>query len=82
MALERAEPPSDPALPVMWSQCASCRDQMNREDFTAWAAMYAKWADGSGLTCSRCQQGRHGECIYSGCACSAPQDHAARRAVA
>lgn len=76
MALERAEPPSDPSLPAMYSQCASCRHQMNHEDFLAWAAMYAKWADDSGLTCRRCTAGRCPECRYARCAC-AHRGHAA-----
>ena len=80
MALERAEPPSDPALPAMWSQCASCRDQMSHEDFAAWAAMYAKWADDAAPTCKRCQAERCGECVYPGCACQSPQPHPARHA--
>jgi hypothetical protein len=70
MALERAEPPSDPKLAVMWSVCASCRDQMDREDFTAWAAMYSRWADDSGLVCKRCQGKRCDECVYPACACT------------
>ena len=57
MALERAEPPSDPSLPAMYSQCASCHAQMSREDFTAWAAMYAAWADDCALVCRRCKGG-------------------------
>ena len=69
MALERAEPPSDPSLPVLWSTCASCRDQMSQPDFAAWAALYASWADGSGLTCQRCVNGDCRECVYAGCAC-------------
>jgi hypothetical protein len=80
MALERAEPPSDPSLPAMWSQCASCRDQMSHEDFAAWAAMYAKWADDAAPTCKRCQDERCGECVYPGCACPAPHAHPARHA--
>lgn len=70
MALERAEPPSDPSLPAMYSQCASCHAQMSREDFTAWAAMYAAWADDSALVCRRCKGGRCRECTYSRCACA------------
>ena len=80
MALERAEPPSDPALPAMWSQCASCRDTMSHEDYIAWAAMYAKWADDAAPTCKRCQAERCGECVYPGCACQSAQPHPARHA--
>jgi len=79
MALERAEPPSDPALPAMWSVCASCRATMSREDFIAWAAMYAKWADSARRACRRCELGLHGDCVYQRCACDSP-DH--RRAAA
>jgi len=80
MALERAEPPSDPSLPAMWSQCASCRDQMSHEDFAAWAAMYAKWAEDMALTCKRCQGERCSECVYPGCGCQSAQPHPGRHA--
>lgn len=70
MALELAEPPSDPSLPAMYSQCASCHAQMSREDFTAWAAMYAAWADDQALVCRKCRLDRCGECTYPRCACA------------
>jgi hypothetical protein len=71
MSLERAEPPSDPSLPVQWSVCATCHDHMSQPDYAAWAALYASWADGSGLTCQRCSNGDCRECVYAGCACTA-----------
>lgn len=71
MALELAEPPSDPSLPAMYSRCATCRDEMSREDFVAWSAMYAAWADEHGHTCRRCALGKHRQCIYDRCACAA-----------
>lgn len=82
MALERAEPPSDPSEEAKHSRCAACRHEMTREEFTAWAAMYAKWAQGvPGLSCRRCQSGRHDECAWKACACRAsehqPQNAAA-----
>jgi hypothetical protein len=70
MALEMAEPPSDPSLPAMYSRCASCSATMSREDFTAWAAMYAAWADDLALTCRHCKAGRCGQCTYARCACA------------
>ena len=70
MALELAEPPSDPSLPAMYSRCASCHATMSREDFTAWAAMYAAWADDLALVCRRCKAGRCGQCLYGRCACA------------
>jgi hypothetical protein len=69
MALELAEPPSDPSLPAMYSRCASCHAQMSREDFTAWAAMYAAWADEQALVCRKCKADRCAECSYPRCAC-------------
>lgn len=78
IALEMAEPPSDPRTPAMYSQCASCRAQMSREHFIAWSAMYAKWADDSGLTCRRCQNDNCPECAYAACACPSPAPHRRR----
>lgn len=69
MALERADPPSNPHLAAMHSRCASCEDTMDRETFTEWSAWYAAWADRANLTCRRCAQGRHGECAYDRCGC-------------
>lgn len=79
MSLERAEPPSDPKRDAMWSQCCvpSCRHQMTKKDFDAWAAWYARWASSSGIDCRRCQQGRHEECQWRACACSAAGHSAA-----
>jgi hypothetical protein len=71
MALERAEPPSDPSQPAMYSVCASCRHTMDLDEYREWSAWYARWADGAGLECARCQLGRHAECIYAGCQCLA-----------
>lgn len=69
MALERAEPPSDPSLPAMYSRCASCHAQMSREDFLAWAGMYAAWADDQAMVCRLCKAARCTECAYARCAC-------------
>lgn len=70
MALERAEPPSDPNLPVMKSRCASCGDTMDDAEFAAWAKLYAKWADSAGLpSCKRCQDDRHEQCAWPVCPC-------------
>jgi hypothetical protein len=81
MALERAEPPSDPSRPAMHSRCAECRDEMDEAQFHAWADMYASWARSvPGLSCRRCQAGRHGECAWDACECRAgghPACHAA-----
>lgn len=73
MALERAEPPSDPAQPAMHSRCATCRHTMDRKTFTEWAKWYAAWADRAGLTCRRCQftPPRCDECAYPRCMCRA-----------
>jgi hypothetical protein len=70
-ALERAEPPSDPKREAMWSHCGSCQHQMDRKDFDQWAKWYSTWADRMGLSCRRCQLGRHAECAYGKCACGA-----------
>jgi hypothetical protein len=76
MALERAEPPSDPERPAMHSKCASCRHEMTREEYDAWVAMYRSWAEGTpGLACRRCQNGDHGQCAWGRCACRA-REHA------
>ena len=81
MALERAEPPSDPKTPAMKSRCASCGDMMDVDEFTEWAARYAKWAGSAGLpACRRCQRGRHDQCAWQACPCRAaghPAEHAA-----
>lgn len=84
MALEQAEPPSDPAAPVMHSRCASCKHEMTREEFAAWAAMYKSWAESvPGLACRRCQKAvsaddpaLHRQCAWDACACRA-SGHAA-----
>lgn len=69
MALERAEPPSDPSAPAMHSRCASCGHTMDRQTYCEWAAWSAEWAKRMNLTCRRCAQGRHDECVYDDCAC-------------
>ena len=72
MALELAEPPSDPSLPAMHSRCAACRDEMTREEYDEWAARYARWAQSAGtFPCSRCRLGRCGECRWDACQCRA-----------
>lgn len=78
MALERAEPPSDPALPEMYSRCASCHDEMSPKDYRAWSDWYAGWARGADLTCHRCENGAHDQCEYRGCACPDTGPHPAR----
>lgn len=83
MALEQAEPPSDPAAPAMHSRCASCRHEMTTEEFRAWAAMYKSWAEAvPGLTCRRCQKSDHAQCAWPACACEAAEGHPRRRAAA
>jgi hypothetical protein len=67
MALERAEPPSDPSREAMWSRCAQCHATMTLKEFREWAHWYAGWADKAGLTCKRCTYGRHDECVYRQC---------------
>lgn len=70
MALERAEPPSDPNLPAMKSRCASCGDMMDDAEFKIWVDMYAKWADAAGLpACKRCQDDNHEQCVWPACPC-------------
>ena len=71
MALERAEPPSDPAMPEMFSRCASCHHMMTRAEYQDWAGRYAGWARSVSLSCRRCQLGRHEECVYGKCECQA-----------
>ena len=73
VALERAEPPSDPSLAAMHSRCAACRDEMDREEFSQWADMYASWAHGAGIqVCRRCslKEPRHAECCWHACSCT------------
>lgn len=72
MALERAEPPSDPSAEVKHSKCALCKDEMDREEFGQWAEMYASWARGGGVReCRRCSLGMCGECCWHACSCAA-----------
>ncbi len=72
MTLERAEPPSDPALPAMHSRCPECRDEMDRDTFAQWADTYAQWARGAGIReCRRCALGNHGYCCWDQCTCAA-----------
>lgn len=84
MALERAEPPSDPSLPAMHSKCAACRDEMDRDEFAQWADMYASWARGAGIqVCRRCSlaEPRHDECCWHACSCD-EAEHPRRPAAA
>lgn len=78
IALERAEPPSDPGRLAMHSRCASCQHEMDRATFLEWARWYGAWADGATLTCSRCEKGRCDLCVYPRCGCQGAQ-HAMRR---
>ena len=72
MALERAEPPSDPGVPAAHSKCALCKDEMDREEFAQWADMYASWARGAGIqVCRRCSLDRHADCMWAQCSCAA-----------
>jgi len=72
MSLERAEPPSDPKRPADHSRCADCGDVMDRKTFDEWVSWYQGWAKAAtGLTCRRCQGGRHDECKWDACACRA-----------
>jgi hypothetical protein len=70
-ALERAEPPSDPAREAMYSVCWSCRHHMDLDTYRAWAAWYSRWADGARLECRRCHLGMHETCEYGRCQCEA-----------
>ena len=82
MALERAEPPSDPGLDANHSKCALCKDEMDREEFARWAEMYASWAHGAAIgQCRRCSLGNHGECCWHACSCTEGV-HPRRRAAA
>ena len=82
MALERAEPPSDPAIEARHSRCALCKDEMDRDEFIRWAEMYASWAHGAGVqVCRRCSLGAHGECCWHACSCDA-DTHPRRRVAA
>lgn len=70
LALERAEPPSDPELPAMKSRCATCSDEMTAEEFKDWASRYKKWAESAAIpACRRCQRGNHEQCQWQGCGC-------------
>lgn len=72
IALDRAEPPSDPAAPAMWSHCASCGSDMDTATFHQWVDWYATRAETAGLpACRRCQAGRCPECAWAACACRA-----------
>lgn len=81
MALERAEPPSDPEREAMWSKCRDCGAVMNRKTYEAWAARYSKWAESAGVACRRCQAGRCAECQWRACSCGASGHVAALCAV-
>jgi hypothetical protein len=84
MALERAEPPSDPKLPANHSKCPDCGDEMDRDTFAQWADTYVSWARGAGIRkCRRCSlaEPRHDECCWHACSCD-ETDHPRRRAAA
>jgi len=82
MALERAEPPSDPDIPADHSKCALCKHTMSREVFDQWVDRYATWARGAGVQeCRRCGQGSHLECSWQACSCTVGE-HPRRRAAA
>lgn len=71
MALERAEPPSDPKMAAAHSRCALCRDEMDEPEFHQWAEMYSSWARGAGIqVCRRCSLGRCPDCSWAACSCS------------
>ena len=58
MALERAEPPSDPKREAMHSHCANCHHQLSLKDYRAWADWYAKWAERAAPVCTPLPEGR------------------------
>lgn len=71
-ALERAPAPASPSQPAMWSRCATCRDQMDQDEYALWVSQWASWAGRAGpLVCHRCQQNRCGECSWGACTCRA-----------
>jgi hypothetical protein len=70
IALERAEPPSDPKTPAMKSRCASCGDTMDDSEYKDWSVRYKKWAETAGLpSCRRCARGDHEQCSWPACPC-------------
>ena len=72
MALERAEPPSDPKSEASKSRCALCKDEMDDAEFAQWCEMYSSWARGAGVQeCRRCALGRHADCVWNLCSCAA-----------
>jgi len=83
IALEHAEPPSDPQAPAKHSRCADCGDELDRDEFDQWAGMYASWAPASIRVCRRCSRAepKHEECCWSACACT-EGPHPRRRAAA
>jgi len=82
MALERAEPPSDPNVPASHSKCALCKDEMTRDEFGQWAERYASWARAAAIqVCRRCSLGRHDDCCWFACSCG-DGPHPRRRAAA
>ena len=82
MALERAEPPSDPSVDVAHSKCALCKDEMSGEEFGQWCERYASWARGAAIqVCRRCSLGRCADCSWGACACT-EGEHPRRRAAA
>ena len=44
-ALRRAELPSDPDVPVWWSECTVCGDRLTEEEYREWTVRYARWAE-------------------------------------
>lgn len=74
IGLERAEPPSDPAMEAYYSRCPemSCGDRMSLDTYRKWCARYKAWAEEAGpLKCQRCVNEDHAECVYAGCECAA-----------
>lgn len=69
IALEHAEPPSDPDEHAPKSRCASCGDVMDDEEFEAWADRYSTWAESAMPACRRCQRGDHEQCAWQACPC-------------
>ena len=77
IALERAEPPSDPKTEAMWSRCASCGHAMDAKTYRQWVDWYARWSQRADLpSCRRCKADRHAECAWGACPCKA-RGHAA-----
>lgn len=72
IALERAEPPSDPTLSAMHSRCSLCGAVMTKDEFDQHVIRYKSWAESvPGLACKRCQKGEHSACSWPACDCRA-----------